>query len=95
MSDPLTRLLADLPSVEPDAVRAERIRRRCRARIARNAPRMASSTASLKTALLKAASLKAAPLKAAAALWPPLIALLGMAYLAEVVVQALRLHEPR
>jgi hypothetical protein len=35
--------LAELATVEPDAARAERVRRRCRARLARQAPRLSSS----------------------------------------------------
>ena len=39
MSEPLMDLLAGLPSAEPDPARAGQIRMRCRARLARQAPR--------------------------------------------------------
>ena len=39
MSEPLMQLLAELPPAEPEPARAERIRMRCRARLARHAPR--------------------------------------------------------
>ena len=38
MSDPLSRILAGLPSAEPDPVRADRVRARCRATLARRQP---------------------------------------------------------
>jgi hypothetical protein len=76
MSEPLTRMLAELPAAEPDPARAERIRMRCRARLAqqaRHAP--------------------AAPEPAARGqVWQPLLALLGAAYLTEVIVLAVRLY---
>jgi hypothetical protein len=79
MSEPLIRLLAELPSAEPDSIRAERTRLRCRARLARQAPRlsMARATAWRGTARQ---------------LWHPLIAVLGVVYLAEVFVQAFRVY---
>jgi hypothetical protein len=43
MSESLMRLLAELPPAELEPERADRIRRRCRARIVRAAPRAASS----------------------------------------------------
>ena len=39
MSDPLMHTLAKLPTAEPEAARAERIKIKCRARLARQAPR--------------------------------------------------------
>jgi len=77
MSDPLTRL-ADLPSAEPDPARAERIRARCRARLARQAPR--------------APAPRRAPGGAAIPLWQPLIVVLGVGYMAEVILEALRVY---
>ena len=79
MSEPLTRLLAELPPAEPDPARAERIRMRCRARpgaagVARTPARPTSAEA--------------------AQVWQPLIAVLGVAYLTEVIVQALRVYGP-
>jgi hypothetical protein len=35
MSDPLVRMLAALPSADPNAARADRLRARCRATLAR------------------------------------------------------------
>ncbi len=76
MSEPLIRLLAELPSAEPDPARAERIRIECRTRLRQQAPR--------------ASALRSAgpPVQ----VWQPLIVVLGVAYLAEVVVQALRVY---
>jgi len=39
MTDPLLRLLASLPSAEPDPVRAARVRAKCHAALARVQPR--------------------------------------------------------
>jgi hypothetical protein len=74
MSDPLIRLLDELPSAQPDPARSERIRRRCHARLAPHAP----PGSRISTAQV----------------WQPLIALLGIAYLTAVIVQALRLDGP-
>lgn len=79
MSEPLIRLLSELPAAEPDPAEAERIRMRCRAQLARQAPR---SSASRRTP---------APY-VTVKVWQPIIALLGIAYLAEVIVQALRVY---
>jgi hypothetical protein len=79
MSEPLIRLLAELPSAEPDTARAERIRMRCRARLARQAPRASASPA-------------AAHREGTVQVWQPLIAALGVAYLTEVIVEALRVY---
>jgi hypothetical protein len=79
MSEPLIRLLAELPPAEPDPARTERTRSRCRARLARQAPRAADSRAS-------------APPVRIAHLWQPLIALLGAAYLSQAIVKALQLY---
>jgi hypothetical protein len=43
MSEPLIALLATLASARPDAVRAEQIRTRCRARLARRVPEAVAS----------------------------------------------------
>jgi len=77
MPEPLTRLLSELPPVEPDPARAERIRMRCRARLAPRVPGAFVSRASDQR--LRAA-------------WQPLIAVLGVAYLTEVIIQAIRLY---
>lgn len=79
MSDPLIRSLAELPSEEPDPARAECNRRRCRARLARQTLRASASRAFTLRVMT-------------AQVWQPLIALLGAAYLTDVIVQALRLY---
>ena len=80
MSEPLMQLLAELPSAEPDLAGTERIRLRCRAQLARQA-RHAS-----------AARRRSAGHDRPVSVWQPLIAVLGIAYLAEVIVQALRVY---
>jgi hypothetical protein len=82
MSDPLIRLLAELPPAEPDPARAERIRMGCRARLARQAPRASAPRAR-------------APRGRTVQVWQALIAVLGIAYLTDVIVQALRVYGPR
>jgi hypothetical protein len=77
MSEPLIRLLADLPAAEPDPARAERIRMRCRARLARQARASVSRAPAPRVTTLQA--------------WQPLIAVLGVAYLTEVIVETLRI----
>lgn len=77
MSDPLMRLLVALPSAEADAGRAERTKMRCRRQLDRQVRRAAPArSAEARTALA----------------WQPLAVLLGVAYLTEVVVQALRVY---
>jgi len=78
MSEPMTELLADLQLADPDPARSERTRTRCRARFVR-AQRPAETTAPTsrgRTVLL----------------WQPLTAVLGVAYFAAAVVQALRAY---
>ncbi len=77
MSEPLTVLLAELAPAEPDPARAEQIRIRCRARLVQQARRAPVSRDSIAVRTAK--------------LWQPLIAALGVAYLTEVIVQALHL----
>ena len=77
MPDPLIRLLAELPSADPAPPRAERTRIRCHARLERQA---------------RSASRVDAQAGRTAPVWQPLIAVLGVAYLTEVIVQALRLY---
>ena len=79
MSEPLSRLLAELPAAKPDEARAERIRISCRAQLVRNTSRASPARTS-------------APRNAAMQVWRPLVALLGIAYMTEVIVQALRLY---
>jgi hypothetical protein len=78
MSDPMIRLLAELPPAEPDPVRAERIRMRCRARLARQ--------------VAHASARAPGPPGRTAQVWQSLIAVLGVVYLTEVIVQAVRLY---
>ena len=80
MPEPLIRLLAELPAAEPDPARAERIRMGCRARLARQAPRVSASRGPARARTVQ--------------VWQPLIAVLGVAYLTEVIVQALRVYGP-
>ena len=79
MSEPLTRLLAELPSAEPDPARTERIRARCRARLSRQAPR-------------GSACHTATPRRGEVQVWQPLLVVLAVAYLTQAVVQALRMY---
>jgi hypothetical protein len=79
MCERLIRLLSELPSAEPDPARSEQIRMRCRTRLARQVPDASASSAP-------------APSGLTAQLWQPLIAILGVAYLTEVIVQALRIY---
>ena len=81
MSDPLTRLLAELPLAEPDPARAERTRMGCRALLARRASRAPASRGP-------------ASGHRVVQIWPLLIAVLGLAYLTEVIVQALSAYGP-
>jgi len=74
MSEPLIGLLAGLPSAELDPARADRIRTRCRDRLARKPP--SHSTRFIKTMRV----------------WQPLIAMLAVAYLTDVLIQAVRLY---
>jgi hypothetical protein len=81
MSDPLTRLLSELPLAEPDPARAERTRTRCRALLARQASRASASRGPCSGWTVQ--------------VWQLLIAVLGAAYLTEVIVQALSVYGPR
>ena len=80
MSERLIRLLAELPPAEPDPAGAERIRMRCRAQLARQARRTSAS--------------RREPTRhdRTVQVWQPLIAVLGIAYLTEAIVQALRVY---
>jgi hypothetical protein len=79
MSDTLIRLLGELPAADPDRARSERVRLRCHARLVRQSERASASRAPARPS-------RTAPL------WPSLIATLGIAYLADVIVQALGLY---
>jgi len=81
MSDPLTPLLAELPLAEPDPVRAERTRMGCRVQLARQASRASASHGPSSG-------------RATVQVWQLLIAVLGVAYLTEVIVQALSVYGP-
>jgi len=79
MSDPLTRLLAELPLAEPDAARTERTRRGCRALLAQRAARASASHGPSSG-------------RRTVQVWQLVIAVLGVAYLTEVIVQALSVY---
>jgi hypothetical protein len=79
MSDPLTRLLAELPLAEPDPRRTERTRMRCRARLARQASRASAAHGSASS-------------RPTVQVWQLVIAVLGLAYLTEVIVQAFTVY---
>jgi hypothetical protein len=81
MSDPLTRLLAELPLGEPDPARAERTRMGCRALLARQASRASASRGPSSG-------------RRSVQVWQLLIAVLGVAYLTAVIVQALSVYGP-
>lgn len=82
MSDPLIRLLAELPMAVPDPARAERRRRRCRARLTQSAGRAATMRLT-------------APRRVIASLGPPVVAGLGLAYLTAVILVALSVYGVR
>jgi len=75
MSEPLIRLLAELPPADPDPARAKWMRAGPVAEAAR------ASTSPVPGSRGRTAQL-----------WQPLIALLGVAYLTEVVVQTIRFY---
>lgn len=80
MVEPMIRL-SNLPTAEPSAARSDRIRRTCRAQLARRAARVAPSAASAprrRRGLVR--------------LWQPTLALLALAYLAEVLGLALAMY---
>ena len=79
MSDPLTRLLAELPLAEPDPTRAERTRMGCRALLARQASRASASRGP-------------SSVRRTVQVWQLLIAVLGVAYLTEVIGLALSVY---
>ena len=81
MSDSLSRLLAELPLAEPDAARAERTRMGCRALLARQALRASASRGF-------------SSFRRTVQVWELLIAVLGVAYLTEVIVLALSVYGP-
>ncbi len=80
MSEHLTRMLAELPSAEPDGTRTERTRMKCHAVLARRAARgsVSRSTTSRRTVQV----------------WELLMAALGVAYLTECIVQAISAYGP-
>ena len=79
MSDSLIRRLSDLPDAEPDMMRSERIRTRCRARLERDA----------RSSLLS----RLGPMQEQAlSLWQPSIAVLALLYMAAVIRFALEVY---
>jgi hypothetical protein len=81
MPDPLTRLLAELPPAAPDPARADRTRVGCRALLARQASRASAPRGPSSG-------------RSTVQVWQLLIAVLGVAYLTEVLVQALSVYGP-
>jgi hypothetical protein len=77
MAEPLMDLLASLPEATPEPERAQRFRNGCHARLARQVRRRRTARTST------------APSTAAYA-WRPLVALLGLAYVIDVIVIAMR-----
>jgi hypothetical protein len=82
MSDPLIRRLAELPLAVPDPARADRRRRRCRATLTQSARRAPSVPLTV-------------PRRVIAMLWPPVVAGLGVVYLAAVILVALAVYGVR
>ncbi len=82
MADPLIRRLAELPIAVPDPARAERLRHRCRATLMQSARRAPSVPLT-------------APRRLIAMLWPPVVAGLGVVYLAAVILVAVALYGVR
>lgn len=79
MSEQLIQLLAELPPAESDPIRAGRIKVACRARLARQAARasaLGNPTLRVRTTQV----------------WLPLTVVLTVAYLSQVLVQALRAY---
>ncbi|HTM32000.1 MAG TPA: hypothetical protein VL263_11870 [Vicinamibacterales bacterium] len=79
MPDTLNRLLAGLPSAEPHPARAAQTHARCRAHLERQIRSTARETAQASRV---------------AQVWQPLAAVLGVAYLTEAIVEALRFVGP-
>jgi hypothetical protein len=73
------RLLAELPQVESARARSERVRTRCRDRLAKQSARASTARASF-------------PRIKPADVLQPLIVVLGVAYLTEVFSDAMRLY---
>jgi hypothetical protein len=76
MSEQLMQRLSELPSAEPAPGRAEQIKRRCRAQLSRQARRASAAPALISFSRLARA-------------WPPLLAVLGAAYLTVAIAFAL------
>ncbi len=84
MPDPLMRALSELAVAEPDVARAERLRARCHAHLARQSRRAS-----------QARNRTVKPTSAPAPIWRPAMVVLGVAYLTEAIGQALRVFTPR
>lgn len=78
MSESLIRRLGELPAAEPDAARAEHIRKRCHAHLARHRRRSPDSSVP--------AGARMAPV------WQSSIAVLGFVYLVQVIRFALGVY---
>ena len=77
MSDSLIRRLGELPVAEPDITRAEHIRKRCHAHLARHKRRSLSSLPTSERMVL---------------VWQSLIAVLGFVYLTQAIRFALGMY---
>jgi hypothetical protein len=78
MPEPLSSL-AELPSADPDPARAQRIRVRCRTRLAQQASRAPASA-------------RVGSGDGKVRIWQPAIVVLGVGYMTEVIIQALRVY---
>lgn len=77
MAEPLMDLLAKLPEATPDADRAGRLQHRCRARLEARARSTPPSRVRLWNSVTR--------------LWQPVGALVGLAYVAAVIVTTLEI----
>jgi hypothetical protein len=76
MSDSLIQRLRELPTAEPDVVRAEHIRKRCHTHLVRRTPISGTRSTGRRMVLV----------------WQSLLAVLGFVYLADVIRFALALY---
>ena len=89
MTDPLLRMLERLPRAEPDVTRAERVRARCHAALARRHP---PSRTGARWGAAGDSGHQPKPRSIAPRLWEPALAGLCLVYLTEVVRHALHLY---
>lgn len=89
MNDPLLRGLERLPRAEPDATRAERVRVRCHAALARQHP---PSRAGARYGAAGGSVRHPKPPSITPRLWEPALAGFCLVYLTQVIRQALHLY---